>query len=415
MPFKFIHTADLHFDSPLRSLALKDPELADIIAVASRRAFGKIVDLCLELKADALLISGDTYDGEVASAKSAVFLAEKFRQLNASGIRVFMILGNHDAESRISKLVPLPDNVHVFKGRRATVEIGDRGVAIHGVSFSSKHAPDSLLPKFPKPKPGLFNIGMLHTSLAGSASHDRYAPCTLPELVDFGYDYWALGHIHKRQIHSEQPFVVMPGIPQGRDIGESGRKSVTSVEVGDDGIARMQEHFTAFAQFEVVEVDVSECSHHDEVRLRMRAALEAARLDAKAEHLVARVIFTGESPMHWHLKRNSDLLLEEARAIADSTDDLWVEKIEAAALPQSRTVTEADPVHELQSIMEDSVDDAHFLKLAAAEYDALVKQFPTVLQRKWRSDETEGELLRRLIREGCNDVVAALNDRGDAG
>ena len=69
MPFKFIHTADLHFDSPLRSLALKDPELADIIAVASRRAFGKIVELCLELKADALLISGDTYDGEVASAK----------------------------------------------------------------------------------------------------------------------------------------------------------------------------------------------------------------------------------------------------------------------------------------------------------------------------------------------------------
>ena len=414
MPFKFIHTADLHFDSPLRSLALKDPELADIVAVASRRAFGKIVDLCLELKADALLVSGDTYDGEVASAKSAVFLAESLRSLNDADVKVFMILGNHDAESSISDVVPLPDNVHVFKGRGATVEIRDRGVAIHGVSFRLRHAPDSLLPKFPKPKPGLFNIGMLHTSLTGAVGHDRYAPSALSDLVEFGYDYWALGHIHKRQVYSEHPLVVMPGIPQGRDIGESGRKSVTSVEVGDDGNARIQEHFTAFAQFEVVEVDVSECNSHDDVRLQMQASLDAARVVAKAEHLVARVVFKGESPLHWYLKRSSDVFLEEARAIANRVDGLWIEKIESSAVPQARALVEADPVHELQVIMEASMDDKSFFEHASEERDALVKQFPTVLQRKWRSMDSEDEILGKLIREGCNDIIAALNDRADS-
>ena len=95
-----MHAADIHLDSPLRSLALRDPALAELIGNATRQAFVGIVDLCLAEQVDALLLAGDLYDGEQTSMKTARFLAEQIRRLHEAGIRVFIIRGNHDALSR---------------------------------------------------------------------------------------------------------------------------------------------------------------------------------------------------------------------------------------------------------------------------------------------------------------------------
>lgn len=405
MAFKFIHTADLHFDSPLRSLALKDPDLADLVSTASRKALGRIVDLCLRARADALLISGDAFDGQVESAKTAVYFAEMMRKLES--VRVFMVLGNHDAESKISKAVPLPPNVHVFKGWAATVELPEHGAAIHGISFGKRHAPESLLPKFHAPKAGLFNVGMLHTSLSGSDAHDSYAPCSLGDLREHGFDYWALGHIHKRQIHSEAPWVVMPGIPQGRDIGESGRKSVTEVRVDDSGSAQVEEHAVAYAQFERVDVDVTGCEQYEDIRVRTEAALEQAQRAAAAEHLIARIEYSGRTSMHWHLKANIEMLLENAKFISQGIEGCWIEKVVSAAAPAGPVAPEGDPVIGLQQIIAEWRRDPAFLNGAKAEFEALIKQLPTPLGRKWSSGEGDS-LLHSLIDEGCSDVIAAL-------
>jgi DNA repair exonuclease SbcCD nuclease subunit len=77
LPFRFVHTADIHLDSPLRSLALKDPALAELIGNATREAFTRTIDLCLAEKVDALLIAGDLYDGDQTSMKTALFLARE--------------------------------------------------------------------------------------------------------------------------------------------------------------------------------------------------------------------------------------------------------------------------------------------------------------------------------------------------
>jgi exonuclease SbcD len=97
--FRFIHAADLHLDAPLKSLALKDEELSELVGNATRRALERIVDLCLEEKVDALLIAGDLYDGDMRSMKTAAFLVSEMERLQAADINVFMIRGNHDAES----------------------------------------------------------------------------------------------------------------------------------------------------------------------------------------------------------------------------------------------------------------------------------------------------------------------------
>ena len=236
MAFRFLHTADIHLDSPLRSLAMRDPEIAETIGNATRQAFQRTIDLCLDEKLDALMIAGDLYDGDLKSMKTAIFFGTQMRRLADAGVRVFIVRGNHDAESRITKQLSLPSNVHVFSGRAEAVEIEDKGVAVHGVSFADPAAPESLLPKFKAPLPDLINIGLLHTSLAGAEGHDTYAPCSLKDLFDHGFDYWALGHIHKRQVAAEgRRLAVMPGIPQGRHIGEDGLKSVTLATVGENG------------------------------------------------------------------------------------------------------------------------------------------------------------------------------------
>ncbi len=101
--FRFVHAADVHLDSPLRSLALRDPALGNLIGNATRQAFVRIIDLCLDEQVDALLLVGDLYDGDQTSMKTARFLAEQLRRLHEAGIRVFVIRGNHDALSRITK------------------------------------------------------------------------------------------------------------------------------------------------------------------------------------------------------------------------------------------------------------------------------------------------------------------------
>jgi len=114
--YRFVHAADIHLDSPLRSLALRDPALAEFIGNASRLVFTRIIDLCLEEKVQALLLAGDLYDGDQISMKTARFLSEQLRRLDAAGIKVFVIRGNHDALSRITKELILPENVHCSAG-----------------------------------------------------------------------------------------------------------------------------------------------------------------------------------------------------------------------------------------------------------------------------------------------------------
>ncbi|MDD7969844.1 metallophosphoesterase family protein [Roseinatronobacter alkalisoli] len=327
MGFRFIHTADLHLDSPLRSLALRDPDLAGLIAGATRTALRNIIDLCLSEQVDALLISGDLYDGSQTSMKTARFLSAELARLNDAGIRAFIIRGNHDAESRITRELTLPPCVHLFEGRPG-VEMIDKGplrIALHGLSFREPKAPESLLPKYRPPVADAINIGLMHTSLNGAPGHDPYAPCALSDLQASGFAYWALGHIHKRMVHEGAACVVMPGIPQGRDIGEADGGTVTLVTVDDDGTLHLAERCVALASFCPVRVDVTGLDQWHDLLGAIRTGLEQTQ--RRAPHLVARLRLTGATPLAQRLLRDRDLALAEAQELARGLGQTWVEKL----------------------------------------------------------------------------------------
>lgn len=418
MAYRFVHSADIHLDSPLRSLALRDGDLAERIGSATRRSFSRIVDLCLDERVDALLLAGDLYDGDQTSMKTARFLAAEMRRLDEAGIRTFLIRGNHDALSRITKELTFPDSVTVFGGRADAVRL-DRpehgfDVAIHGMSFAQPHAPESLLPRYKVPVAGAVNIALMHTSLTGAAGHDLYAPCNVLDLAAAGFDYWALGHVHKRMVAPGTAAIVMPGMPQGRDINEAGAKSVTLVTIGDDRAVSMEERFVSVAEFQRVAVDLTGVEEWRDMVARVDAALGRAREAAISEHLVARLRLTGSTPLAWRLRRDPDLLKAEADDRAAAIGASSVETIELDARPPvAADGVSADPLAELGELIQGEVaGSARFAAAAARIVEELRGQLPVECRALFGQDEAgAADVIALLAREGGEDVLAWLQAR----
>jgi DNA repair exonuclease SbcCD nuclease subunit len=194
---KFLHTADCHLDALLRGLEQYEGCPADRIRHSTRDAFANIVALAIDEAVDFVVIAGDLFDGDWTNQQTALWAATQFRRLQKEGIEVFLIRGNHDAMAESRQSITWPENVHEFPVSAAeTVRIDRLGVALHGRGFAGRETTADLASEYPPAVPGLFNIGILHTSLAGDPRHDTYAPTSERVLVGKDYDYWALGHVH---------------------------------------------------------------------------------------------------------------------------------------------------------------------------------------------------------------------------
>lgn len=404
---KILHTADIHLDAPLRSLALRDETLRDAVRAATRAALTRIVDVALLERVTALLIAGDLFDGRARSARTAAFLTAQLDRLRDADIPVFYIKGNHDAENPITGALDLPDNVHVFDARGGKVQLAE-DLWIHGVSFADRHAPESLLPRFPPPVPGAVNIAMLHTSLAGAAGHDTYAPCTLGDLSGAGFDYWALGHVHKRQIHGTAPWVVMPGMPQGRDIGEAGPKSATMLSVAE-GRIEVAEVPTSVVEFTAASLDISEIDGNDALRAALRTHMRGVADALTGEAGVIRLTLTGTPKRHWQILRDQDMWTETAANLMQETGRLWLDKLrfEIDALGGSESTTSA--TQELAALMAGIRQEPGFAATARAAIDEVTGDLPQSVRMALLPDEAAADALAdRLGDNGARRVLARM-------
>lgn len=325
---RFIHAADIHLDSPLKGLESYDDAPVEEIREATRRAFDGLINLALEEEVDFVLIAGDLYDGDWKDYNTGLFFAARMGRLAKAGIRVFIVSGNHDAASQITRTMPLPDNVTLFSPARPhSVKLDEPGVIIHGQSYSSRAVNEDLAARYPQRKANYFNIGLLHTSLTGREGHENYAPCSLDELLSKGYDYWALGHVHKREVVADDPWIVFPGNIQGRNIKESGPKGATLVTVEDGRIVGIQERELDVLRWTVCTVDLSGCETGEAVHERVRSAMENAHNQAGGKTLALRLQLEGRCPLHAELHARSTPWTEEFRAIAVSMGDVWLEKV----------------------------------------------------------------------------------------
>jgi DNA repair exonuclease SbcCD nuclease subunit len=326
--FKFLHTADIHLDSPLKGLEAHEDAPVEEIRGATRRAFDNLIDLAIEEDVDFVLIAGDLYDGDWKDYNTGLFFAGRMGRLAKAGIKVFIVSGNHDAASQITKAMPLPENVTLFSHRKPqSVILDDLGVIIHGQSYSTKAVTENLATQYPHHDSGYFNIGLLHTSMTGRENHENYAPCTLDDLKSKGYDYWALGHVHKREIVSEDPWIIFPGNIQGRHIKETGVKGATMVTVEDGHITEVEEHELDVLRWAICRVDLSKCESKEAVYEQVRSVMEKELEMADGKTLALRLRLEGGCPLHAELHARSIQWTEEFRGIAAGLGDIWLEKM----------------------------------------------------------------------------------------
>ncbi len=404
MTLRFIHAADLHLDSPLRGLSAYETAPLDRIRGATRQAFSKLVDATIGRRAAFLVLAGDVWDGDWPDIGTGLFFAGEMGRLERAGIRVFLIRGNHDAESRVTKAVSFPHNVHVFSPERPeSVLLDELGTALHGQSFARPDVTENLALDYPAAVADRINIGLLHTALEGNANHAHYAPCRLTELQAKGYDYWALGHVHEHAVLAPGPSgadggtIAYPGVLQGRHVRETGAKGALLVEVGDGGVS-LERLILDVVRWHVAEVDISACESPGDVARSLgdalRGLVEQADASLDERLLAVRLILAGRSALHGALSLEGARLREEAlaQAAAITTDGLFIEKIQLATQPAVAAEALArrhDAIADLLAVLEQAGLDQALTGELGAHLTDLLKHVPAEVQQALRDSDPE--------------------------
>lgn len=393
---KLIHAADLHLDSPLVGLERYEGAPVGELRRSTRGALDRLVELCIAERAQVLLIAGDLFDGSWRDYSTGLFLCERMARLREAGVRVVWIRGNHDAASRLRKHLRMPENVRELSHEHPeSVAFEELNLVVHGQGFPEAAVKEDLTRRYPAPVAGAVNVGLLHTALDGREGHAPYAPCTLTKLIDRGYDYFALGHVHAHEVVSRAPFVVYPGNLQGRHVKETGPKGAVVVTFDSARVLEVEHRALDVVRWVRVTVDAGAAANLDDAGDAVQRALLQASQHAGERLLAARVELVGPSAAHPLLKADPERLLSTVRAAALDVDaPVWIERAVVSTrsllgeLAASVPVT--GPLGELGREIES-------LRAAPAELAAFVAELPGL-----------AELLRKLRPAGGADGAAPV-------
>lgn len=389
---RFLHASDLHIDSPLRGLDRYEGAPIGRLRTATRGALERLVDMALNEGVAFVLLAGDIYDRDWPDFHTGLFFREQMARLARADVRVFIVQGNHDAQGVITRQLHLPQNVKVFSSRTAeTCRIEGLSVAIHGRSFPNRAVNEDLVPSYPSPVPGFFNIGVLHTSLTGRVGHDTYAPTDAATLSAKGYDYWALGHVHAREVVSELPRIVFPGNLQGRHANETGPKGceLVTVEVG-----HIQSEFVPLdvVRWSQVAVPLDGVDRVDAVGAAFRKALAPMLIGAADRLHAVRVVLSGSTELHRLEALQPGTLAAAVQGAAQdvSETEVWVEQVQlelTTPMDRAEAAQRQDAVGELVRLVDFiGGDDAELQGWAERELGDLLDALPL--------EVAEGEVLR---------------------
>lgn len=416
---RFVHAADLHIDSPLLGLEKYDQAPVEEIRGATRRATENLVSLCIDEGADLLLLAGDLYDDDWRDYSTGLFFVGQMRRLKSAGIPVLWIRGNHDAASKITKHLSAPDNVQEISSRAPeSVEFPELSLVVHGMGYPRAAVEEDLSTRYPDARRDLFNVGLLHTALDGRVGHARYAPTTLDALVNKGYEYWALGHVHTREVLHRDPWVIFPGNLQGRHMRETGPKGATLVEVDGKKVMSVEHRVLDVVRFSKTAIDVSDAADLDDMLEDVQRALARVAEEAEDRLVVVRVALTGVSRLAGRLVEQFEHLQSEVRSLAmdAGVSGMWLESlhIDVYGDYQREVLAEReDAVGELMRyFLELATDDESVDELRASLVDLRQK----VPQELWKDAEgrtpDDPARLRELLVEVERLVVPRVLSEG---
>lgn len=406
MRFSFIHAADLHIDSPLASLGVKDRAVAERFAQAGRRAVAALVQETIDSNAAFLIIAGDIFDGDWRDVTTGLFFARQLGELHRANIPTFIVKGNHDADSLMSRSLTYPDSVTTFKSTSAhSIALDAQRVVLHGRSFPQRRVPDDFVASYPARRDGWLNIGVLHTALDGTRGHASYAPCTVDDLRRFGYDYWALGHIHAAEIVADNPWIVFPGNVQGRSVRETGPRGAMRVTVEDGRIVSVAPVVLDHARWAHESVDVSGCNDEASVLRAIGDTIATLYDQSEGRPLAIRITLSGITSRHDALVARRDVIQDEARAAGFAVaGDCWIEQVKIATQPMRMATALSDDL-DVAALLAAAADDPDFAGVLADLVTTITDKLPRDLRDQLASDP---EALRKLAADARATLIGGL-------
>ena len=411
---KFIHAVDIHLDSPLNGLESYEGAPVDEIRSATRRAFDNLIELAIDEEVAFVLLAGDLYDGDWKDYNTGLYFVERMGRLREAGIRVFIVAGNHDAASQITKHLRLPDNVTLFSTRKPErIVLDDLGVSICGQGFATRAVTDDISLDYPLGDPQLLNIGLLHTCLDGKPGHEPYAPCSVDGLRSKGYQYWALGHVHNREVVSQDPWVVFPGNIQGRHIREQGPKGCTLVTINNGEVADVEHRDLDVMRWALCELDVSASESVEDIYEHVRECLQSASDAAEGRSVAVRLVLKGACAVHSKLHADREHWIQEYRALATGLGGvgIWLEKVSIktrSSVSVDEVLERDDALSGLLRAIRDMELDASVLDIMADEISLLRQKLPAELLS---GDDPFDPSSPEFLKEALEDIKELLVHR----
>ena len=396
--YSFLHAADIHLDSPLAGLRARGDLPEAVIRDCTRRAFSAMVDLAIAEQVAFVVIAGDLYDGDWKDFSTGLFFAAEMRRL---GRPCFLLRGNHDARSVITRALKPPGNVREFSSRTCESFVLDElDVVLHGHSFPNRAVPEDLSAGYPAPHPGRLNIGVLHSSAEDPGEHETYAPCSVAALTLKGYDYWALGHVHQRRVLSARPWVVFPGNMQGRHARETGAKGCSLVRIEEGRVVAVEHRVLDMLRWVALEVE-ADGDDSELLGRRIARSVQAAAAACDERPMLARLIVTGESGF----ALDAEQLAAECRNAAIEADAaLWVETVTLRV--RGVRPLEAELLAPLYQAFAAGLDDPALRAALLEDLAALRQRLPAAARGGLDLPEDEGGL--RVLADEAWTIAAGL-------
>ena len=260
---KFIHMADMHFDIPFTVLNNRN-KLGEKRRLEQREAFKKVIDYIKENNIEYLFIAGDLYEHEYIRQTTIEYINNLFKEI--PNTKIYITPGNHDPyiNGSMYKTFNWNDNVHIFGEKIELIENED--CDIYGYGFDDFYRRDTELEDFTIKNKEKINILITHGSLNGGTIEDmEYNPLNKNRLKEIGFDYVALGHIHKLDYNNEEnQRIVYPGSTISMGFDELGKHGVI---LGDINKEKINLKFLPIdnKEFKELELDISNINSVEEL------------------------------------------------------------------------------------------------------------------------------------------------------
>ncbi len=286
---KILHTADLHLGSGRTGITGGKAEIEN--------TFFKIINICKDESVDFLLIAGDLFDTPFVDTDLAERVISAMGQIPETTIAIAP--GNHDpaCPGSVYLKYSFPENVVIFSSFLEYTDFPEKNVRLWGAGFTDRFEKLSLLQSPDNINPDAINICVLHGEVVAESTSSSYNPIYASAISKSGFDYLALGHIHKRSeiLKSGSTYYSYCGCPDGMGFDELGSLGIYIGEISkSDNKLKFLE--TSSRKYVIESADITECQNTIDVSGRILDRLKQAYGDTFGDNLY-RITLTGTLPI----------------------------------------------------------------------------------------------------------------------